>query len=114
MSDSVFTDVSAEEFRELMQKEDVLVLDVRTKAEVEAVCIPGAITGMDYYNGEFSERYLELDRDKTYLVYCRSGVRSVYACEMMAAAGFSRLYNLRGGILAWISSGMQNEETRIR
>jgi rhodanese-related sulfurtransferase len=99
-----YTNISVEEFKALMHKENVCVLDVRTNAECAEYSIPGAVLEMDFYNGDFESKFPELDIDKTYLLYCRSGVRSAHACEMMAAKGFKHLYNLRGGILAWLNT----------
>lgn len=97
----MYTDLNTEQFKEKMQEPDTVILDVRTAAEYNISQIPGALTGYDFYNGEFEEKYLSLDPSKTYLIYCRSGVRSAHACMMMHAEGFKKLYNLRGGILAW-------------
>ncbi len=46
-------------------------------------------------------REIELPRDRDILVHCKLGGRSARACEDLAAAGFTRLYNLEGGIIAW-------------
>lgn len=99
----MYTDISPAEFKLKIQAPDTVVLDVRTYAETSEVALPGALTGLDFYNGEFESAFRTLDKNKTYLVYCRSGVRSGYACEMMAAEGFNDLYNLRGGIIAWMN-----------
>lgn len=101
MEQSVFTNLSPEEFKLKAQEPNTVIVDVRTAAECAAGIIEGALTGFDVYNGEFEERFQTLDRSKTYLIYCRSGVRSVHACEVMAAEGFSNLYNLRTGILGY-------------
>lgn len=93
------------QFKAKMETAQTVVLDVRTAAETAEYRIPGALTNLDFYNGEFESRFPEMDKDNTYLIYCRSGVRSAHACELMAAAGFKSLYNLRGGILAWMAEG---------
>lgn len=104
MAESNYTDIGVEQFRNLMQEPGNVVLDVRTDAETAAGVIPGALCGFDMYNGDFENRFPGLDKSACYLLYCRSGVRSAHACELMAAAGFKQLYNLRGGILAWAQS----------
>ena len=43
----------------------------------------------------------DLDEEKAYYVYCRSGARSAAACAHMRDMGFEELYNLKGGILDW-------------
>lgn len=52
-------------------------------------------------NDKFEDRILELDKSRRYLFICRSGGRSARACRLAQAAGFKRVYNLRGGMLAW-------------
>ena len=95
-----FKDISVEEFQELMKADDTVVLDVRTpQEEVEGV-IPNAQL-INLMDRSFPEEIEKLDKDKSYLVFCRSGGRSVTACKFMASKGFTKLYNLLGGIQAW-------------
>ena len=101
MENDLYSNLSPEEFKLKAQEENTVILDVRTDTECAAGIIVGAITELDMYNGEFEEKFKNLDRSKTYLIYCRSGVRSVYACEAMAAEDFTNLYNLRTGILGY-------------
>ena len=101
MENANYTNLSPEEFKQKSLEENTVILDVRTAAECAVGIIDGAITELDMYNGEFEEKFKNLDRNKTYLIYCRSGVRSVHACEAMAAEGFTNLYNLRTGILGY-------------
>lgn len=42
-----------------------------------------------------------LDRDRDIVLYCRSGPRSAWATERLVEMGFSRAFNLKGGVLAW-------------
>ena len=101
MENSSYTNLSPEEFKLKVTEANTIILDVRTAAECAAGIIEGAVTELDMYNCEFEEKFKSLDRNKTYLIYCRSGVRSVHACEAMAAEGFTNLYNLRTGILGY-------------
>lgn len=103
METNSYSNLSVAQFRIEMQDKAAVVLDVRTASEVAEGQIPGAISRLDFYNGEFEQAYPKMDKDKVYLIYCRSGVRSAHACELMVAAGFKHLYNLRGGILAWMA-----------
>ncbi len=100
--EKAFNDINVAEFKELMDDENVILLDVRTPAEV-ANGIIGAPVVLDIRGNptQFKEGIKELDKNKSYLVYCRSGNRSVHACNAMAAIGFKSLYNLKGGIIAW-------------
>jgi rhodanese-related sulfurtransferase len=88
-------------FEEAMRDvQEVHLLDVRTLAEFEAGALPGA-EHLDYLGEEFLDRLDGLDPSRTYLVYCRSGRRSLRVCTLMKNAGFSRVYNLDGGLVAW-------------
>ena len=95
-----YTDITVGEFEALMQQDSVIILDVRTPKETSAGMIAGAI-GIDVLAQDFADRINMADTNRTYLVYCRSGHRSVRACEILAALGFNSLYNLKGGYTAW-------------
>lgn len=92
--------IGVAEFKQKMQEDNVVLLDVRTPGETAQGKIQGA-QEMDFYGADFRAGLEKLDKSKTYLVYCRSGNRSGQACQMMAQMGFSNLYNLDGGWLAW-------------
>nr|WP_152426342.1 rhodanese-like domain-containing protein [Cesiribacter andamanensis] len=96
-----YKNIGAEELKKLQEENpDAVVLDVRTPGEVRGGKIPGATT-IDIMDRNFANRIETLDKDKPYLVYCRSGNRSGQACSYMAERGFTRLYNLNGGIGSW-------------
>ena len=84
---------------------DFVILDVRTPAEFAAGHIAGARL-LDFNAPDFADRIKELPRDKTYLVYCRSGSRSAKAVKVMRDAGFSDLINMGGGMLDWEKVGL--------
>lgn len=81
-----------------------VLLDVRTPGEYNKGHIPGAKL-LDFYQRDFIKRLKALDRDKTYLVYCRSGNRSGRTLTLMEKLGFKRVVHLAGGILAWQRKG---------
>lgn len=86
---------------QLAQDETAIILDVRTDTEVEDGIIPKAIH-IDFYKGqEFVNVLEQLDKSKSYYVYCRSGNRSGQACEIMDELGFRETFNLEGGMLQW-------------
>ena len=95
-------DISQDEWAEgLAADANAVVLDVRTEAEFDEGIIPNAIN-IDIYKGQgFIYKLEELDKSKTYYVYCRSGASSGQACKIMNELGFEKAYNLVGGILAW-------------
>lgn len=97
---ATFQNVDVEGFKKLMQQPDVVVLDVRTPQEVAQGAIEGSIN-INLYDPNFDAKLSELDKSKTYLVYCRSGRRSVTASNKMLEKGFTKVYNLLGGYNAW-------------
>ena len=50
-----------------------------------------------------------LDKEKPVYLYCRSGKRSASAAEKLKEAGFTEVYNLKGGILAWKEKQYETE-----
>ncbi len=95
-----FVDVDVATFKSKMTEDNIVVLDVRTPEETAEGIIEGAIE-IDYRSPDFAQKISALDKNKTYLVYCRSGGRSVNACNEMTDQGFDNLYNLLGGYMAW-------------
>jgi adenylyltransferase/sulfurtransferase len=79
--------------------ESPLVLDVRNPEEI-AICRIAGSTVIPL--PELPSRLEELDRSVAMVVHCKSGVRSAKAIALLREAGFERLQNLTGGILAWI------------
>ena len=78
-----------------------VILDVRTPDEFNTSRIPNSIN-IDFYNPQvFMEEVQKLDKEVTYFVYCRTGVRSANSCLLMRELGFSKTYNLIGGIVDW-------------
>lgn len=91
-----YTDVEPAEFIAKMAEPNVVILDVRTPEETAEGMIEGA-EQLDYNADNFEAEIEKLDKEKTYLVYCRSGNRSGKACALMAEKGFKNLYNMKGG-----------------
>lgn len=74
------------------------LLDVREPWEVERASLPGSVC---IPLQEIPSRMQELDAGAEIIVMCQAGMRSQRAAEFLAARGFSRVVNLRGGIAAW-------------
>ncbi|NCC26669.1 MAG: rhodanese-like domain-containing protein [Gammaproteobacteria bacterium] len=82
--------------------EDVLLVDIRTPAEIAQGAIPDA---MQLPMHLIPIRISELPKDRDVVLYCRSGARSYQACVYMMQQGYDRVLNLRGGIIAWARHG---------
>ncbi len=82
----------------------LVVLDVRTPEEFAEQRLPDAVM-IDFYEPDFADRIEDLDRDATYVLYCRSGNRSGQARELMEELGFSDVRDVDGGIVSWLDNG---------
>ncbi len=86
----------------------IVLLDIRTPEEFGQARIAGAIN-IDYYAADFRQRLSELDRDATYVVYCRTGNRSETGVRIMQELGFDWIYEMDGGIVRWYEAGFPIE-----
>jgi sulfur-carrier protein adenylyltransferase/sulfurtransferase len=83
--------------RRLDARDDLFVLDVREPHEYQICNIGGYLIPL----GDLPKRVSELDSSKEIVAHCRSGVRSGKAADFLRQAGFKKVHNLAGGILAW-------------
>jgi sulfur-carrier protein adenylyltransferase/sulfurtransferase len=77
--------------------EDIFILDVREPHEYQICNLHGHLIPL----GELTRRVHELDSSREIVAHCRSGKRSAEAVEFLRKAGFRKIWNLKGGILAW-------------
>jgi adenylyltransferase/sulfurtransferase len=77
--------------------DDLYILDVREPHEYQICNIGGHLIPL----GDLSRRVNELDSAREIVAHCRSGKRSAEAAEFLRKAGFKKIWNLKGGILAW-------------
>jgi hydroxyacylglutathione hydrolase len=92
--------ISVQEFAELLgqEKDQIAVLDVRERGEVEAGAMDNSIR---IPLRQLQERTAELERKKLLVVHCKSGYRSSIATSILRRAGFRDIANLTGGYDAW-------------
>ena len=83
--------------RRLDAGDDLFVLDVREPHEYQICNIGGHLIPL----GDLPNRVSELDSSREIVAHCRSGVRSGKAVAFLQQAGFRKVHNLAGGILAW-------------
>jgi rhodanese-related sulfurtransferase len=95
-----YKNVSTEDAKKLIENNEVVVLDVRTPEEFQGGHIPNATL---IPLQELENRLNEIDKEKGYLVVCRSGNRSAQASEILSNNGFSTIYNMTGGMNNWAS-----------
>jgi adenylyltransferase/sulfurtransferase len=79
--------------------EQVYILDVRDPFEYQIANLGGKLIPQN----EILQRLAEIDPDREIIVQCHVGIRSQYIAELLKQAGYPRVVNLAGGILAWAS-----------
>jgi enamine deaminase RidA (YjgF/YER057c/UK114 family)/rhodanese-related sulfurtransferase len=94
--------VSIEEFEALRQQKDVVVLDVRSPDEFAEGHVPGA-KNVNVQDKSFADKAGQLDKSKTYVVYCQSGRRSERARMAMDKLGL-KVTNFTGSMNEWMKS----------
>jgi len=97
-SNLVVPEISASELKQrLDQGDDLFILDVREPHEYQICNLKGHLIPL----GELPRRVHELDSSHEIVAHCRSGKRSAEAVDFLRKAGFRKIHNLHGGILAW-------------
>jgi len=92
-------EIGPREVKQMMdEKQPFVLIDVREPHEFQICRIPGSTL---IPLGEIPKRMHELDSASEIVVHCRSGQRSARAVEFLMKAGFQKIHNLKGGILAW-------------
>jgi adenylyltransferase/sulfurtransferase len=90
--------ISVEELKQKLDaKADIFILDVREPHEYQICHLNGYLIPV----GDLPKRVHELDSSREIVAHCRSGVRSGKAVDFLRQAGFKKVHNLAGGILAW-------------
>jgi len=91
-------EISVQELKEKMDNhEDFQLIDVREDFEYETSNIGGTLIPL----GGILIEAARVEKDKPVVIMCRSGKRSAAAIMQLEQQGYTNLYNLRGGILAW-------------
>ncbi len=103
---TVIEDVTAQEAYRLIQDNsnnpDFIIIDIRTPEEYDEGHLEDA-RNINFYDPDFAEQIDMLDKDKTYLVYCRSGYRSGNSLPVFEEKRFGMIYHMDGGILEWMA-----------
>lgn len=97
--------MTVQELKEkLDKKEELILIDCREQGEWDEAHIEQA-QFLPLSNFEKELKKLDENTTKTIVCQCRSGKRSLKAATMLQDEGFENLYNLEGGILAWLDEG---------
>ena len=101
MDEITVPEIGPTELKEKLDAGDMpKLVDVREPFEVDIADLPdhGQVL---IPTGEFFTRGRDLDPSDEIVVYCRTGARSEWAARVLLARGFERVWNLRGGLMAW-------------
>jgi sulfur-carrier protein adenylyltransferase/sulfurtransferase len=94
------TELTSLELKQRLDRgDDLTIVDVREPNELQINRIAGSV---HIPLGDIPKRYTELDPKAEYVMQCKSGVRSGKAADFLRSVGFTRVLNLKGGILDWI------------
>ncbi|KAF5075338.1 rhodanese-like domain-containing protein [Methanobacterium aggregans] len=103
-------DVTCEEALKMIKENEnnpnFVILDVRTPEEYAEDHFEGS-KNVDYNSPDFINKLEGMDKNSTYIVYCRSGVRSRNAANSMSKVGYSKIYNVLGGIMDCKAKGVK-------
>lgn len=97
------------QFEKMSSKKKTMVVDVRTPEEVSEGHLAGALN-INFLGENFANEIQNLNKKKTYLLYCRSGSRTRKAADLMQKSGFKNVYMLEGGITSWKEAGKPTEK----
>lgn len=96
-----YTQISYEEAKKMMdERDDIIILDVRTQKEFEGGYIKGAVLFPSQEVNEETAAEKLPDKDQTILIYCSSGGRSKKVAQQLADMGYKNIYEF-GGINSW-------------
>lgn len=96
------------DWKQKLEEEPGVIIDVRSQNEFDQGHLASADLQYDFNSGEFEEKVDDLDKDKTYYLYCRTGNRSGKAAQIMKDRGFENVHNI-GGFEDLANSGFNTE-----
>ena len=106
--------VPPQQWNELLDDPDVLVIDTRNHYEIEVGTFPGTIDpGNDSFREfpDFAKELADTSRDRPLAMFCTGGIRCEKATALMLELGFDNVYHLQGGILNYLEK-VPAEESR--
>jgi len=107
----IIENIVAQQFQKLTKKGDGIIIDVRTSQEFNSGHIKDA-TNIDFYADDFINKLKIVRKDIPIYVYCRSGGRSSSSASKMEKLGFTKVYNLVGGIGSWDSANYKTVKSK--
>ena len=99
-----FETVDAEKAAQMAEKPETFILDVRTPGEYADGHLKNSLL-IPHTEVQANASKLPADKEKPILCYCAAGVRSAKACKVLNGLGYKKVFNLDGGINAWLEAG---------
>ena len=100
--------ISTQEMQTLLKMDQVQLVDVRTTSENTVSHLKNA-QNICVTNDDFKEKVETLDKNEPVYVYCKKGGRSAKAAKILTDMGFTKVYDLQGGITNWEEKGLDTE-----
>ena len=97
--------ISVSEFKEKMSNNDYILMDIRTLPEIQEAKLEWINIVLDCYSPNFMNELEKLDKNKKYLIYCRSGSRTWMTLKIMSQLWFKEAYDLEWRLIAWAQAG---------
>ncbi|WP_196885478.1 rhodanese-like domain-containing protein [Aureivirga sp. CE67] len=105
----IITEISPEQLKKA-QGEKAEIIDVRTPEEYKEGHVAGA-KNINVFDANFVKKMeASYKKDQPIYLYCKAGSRSMKASKMLKEAGYTKIYNVDGGFLAWKSKNYQIEK----
>ena len=96
--------ISYSDFIEFIQDSDYVLIDVRTPEEYDLGHIPNALN-YDFYSESFHSKILNLSKNESVILYCRTNNRSNKTAKILKEKGFKEIFVIEGGITEWVKNG---------
>ena len=97
---SIMRRLNVGDFHQEIKKRSSIIIDVRTPKEYKNGSIRGAFN-FNFLSKNFIENFKELKKEEPLYLYCMNGNKSYNALKELAGLGFSKIYDLKGGFIAW-------------
>src|SRR5436190_347617 len=106
-SQTVLKNVGSPAFKTLIDEKKGILIDLRTTDEIERKGMIRGARQIDYFAKDSEKQIANLDKSKTYLIYCAGGGRSSECGELMQKMGFKEVINLEKGFDDWKKKGFE-------
>ncbi len=105
VQNGVIEKIAVADFKTKVEHETVQLIDVRTPREYNEGHIANA-KNVNFYDANFLTQFEKFDKNKPIYLYCKSGGRSGKASTQLHDAGFTLVYDLKGGFAGWKTAGL--------